>query len=111
MYLDDDIAKIAHEETEKRRQQDPWLEPIKDWLSKPDLELGAARTVVTSREILEECIGITISRTTNRELGRVAHIMVKELGWEKGKFYHKKQAKTTNAFRLPNMSLSALGLE
>lgn len=111
LYLDDDIARIAHEETEKRRQQDPWLEPIKDWLAKPDLELGAARTVVTSREILEECIGITVSRTTNRELSRVAHIMVKELGWEKGKFYHKKQAKTTNAFRLPNMSLSALGLE
>lgn len=113
LYLDDSIAKIAHEETEKRRQQDPWLEPIKDWLSKPDIELGVARTVVTSREILDECIGITLSRTTNKELSRVSHIMVKELGWEKGKFYHKKQGRTTNAFRLPNYAkeLQALGLD
>jgi len=100
LYLEDDIARIAHEETELRRQKDAWIDPIYNWLLRPDIETQERRTVVTGREVLEECIGIPISRITNRELNRIAQIMVKELGWEKGKFWHKKLNRTTNGYRI-----------
>ena len=111
MYLEDSIARIAHEETERRRQKDAWLEPIQEWLVRPDVETGKHREVVTGKEVLEECIGISVSRMTNRELNRVAQIMVKELGWEKGKFHHKKFNKTVNGYRFNSCDLAALGLE
>lgn len=113
LYLDnDELVKLAELETKTRQQEDPWLEPVKQWLQKPDIELNSYRTVVTGYEILEECIGITVSRMTNRDLSRIATIMVKELGWEKGKFYHKKLGRTTNAYRLPDVQqeLHELGL-
>jgi len=110
LYLGDDVIKMANYETEKRRQRDPWIEPIADWLCRTDPEIGSPRSVVTGREILEECIGISISRTTQRELTRVAQIMVKELGWEKGKFHHKKQGKTTNGYKRMAVNLEELGL-
>ena len=111
LYLEDSIARIAHEETERRRQKDAWLEPIQEWLVRPDVETGKHREVVTGKEVLEECIGISVSRMTNRELNRVAQIMVKELGWEKGKFHHKKFNKTVNGYRFNSCDLAALGLE
>lgn len=111
LYLEGELIRMANEETEKRRQRDPWIEPIREWLLRPD-EFGKERTVITGREILEECIGIPVSRMSNRELNRVAHIMVKELDWEKGKFHHKKLNKTTNGYRKKEViSLKALGLE
>lgn len=111
LYLDEELAKMAADEAEKRRQKDAWIDPIQDWLLRPDVEIGEHRNVVTGREILEECIGIPVSRMTNKELNRVANIMVKELGWEKGKFHHKKFNKTTNGYRRPVISLKMLGLE
>lgn len=111
LYLEGELIRMANEETEKRRQRDPWIEPIREWLLRPD-EFGKERTVITGREILEECIGIPVSRMSNRELNRVAHIMVKELDWEKGKFHHKKLNKTTNGYRKKDgINLKALGLE
>lgn len=111
LYLEGELVRMANEETEKRRQRDPWIEPIREWLLRPD-EFGKERTIVTGREILEECVGIPVSRMSNRELNRVAHIMVKELGWEKGKFHHKKFNKTTNGYRKrETVNLKALGLE
>lgn len=111
LYLEGELIRMANEETEKRRQRDPWIEPIREWLSRPD-ELGKERTIITGREVLEECIGIPVSRMSNRELNRVAHIMVKELNWEKGKFHHKKLNKTTNGYRKREViNLKALGLE
>lgn len=110
LFLDSEIAQKAHEETEKRRQKDAWIDTIEDWLLRVDMETGQKREIVTGREILEECIGITISRITNRELNRVAQIMVKELHWEKGKFRHKKFKKVVNGYRRPEIDLKALGL-
>ncbi len=110
LYLEEDVLQMAHFETEKRRQRDPWIDPVADWLCKTDPEIGAPRSVVTGREILEECIGISISRMTQRELTRVAQIMVKDLGWEKGKFHHKKYGKTVNGYKRMSVDLDELGL-
>ncbi len=110
LYLEGNIARIANEETERRRQKDAWIEPIQDWLLRVDIETGKHRDVVTGKEILEECIGISVSRMTNRELNRVAQIMVKELGWEKGKFHHKKYNKTVNGYKFKSCDLAELGL-
>ena len=102
LYLEDEkVREIQEAITEERRQKDPWLEHIREWLERPDIELKALREAVTSKEILEECIGIAIHRVSGRELNRISHIMVKELGWEKGKVYHKKLRKTVNGYKRP----------
>lgn len=112
LYLDKkESCWLAMEETERRRLKDPWTDPVAEWLGRYDHEIKGLRTVVTGKEILEECVGLSISRMGQRELGRIAQIMVKELKWEKGKFHHKKQGKTVNGYRRPSVDLEALGLE
>lgn len=91
--------------------KDPWLDVIEDWMNKKDSETGKIRYVVTSKEILEECIGLSISRVGQRELSRISNIMCKELNCEKGKFYQAKTGKTVRGYRRKTVDLAELGLE
>lgn len=91
LYLDEEISKMAEIETESRMDEDGWKEQVEEWLARPDIETGEIRTQVTANEILEGCIGIPISRVTQREQRRIANIMVKNLGWERKVFRHKKK--------------------
>lgn len=100
LYLDKtEVQIMAHTETEKRMFKDPWLDVIEEWMNKKDVETGKIRYIVTAKEILEECIGLSISRVGQRELSRISHIMCKELNCEKGKFYQPKTGKTVNGYR------------
>lgn len=112
LFLDNkDIQVMAHTETEKRMFKDPWLDVIEDWLNKKDVETGKIRYVVTSKEILEECIGLSISRVGQRELSRVSNIMCKDLNFEKGKYYQAKTGKAVRGYRRKTVDLAELGLE
>ena len=112
LFLDKkEIQIMAHTETEKRMFKDPWLDVIEEWMNRKDSETGKLRYVVTSKEILEECIGLSISRVGQRELSRISNIMCKELNCEKGKFYQAKTGKTVRGYRRKTVDLAELGLE
>lgn len=113
LYLDEEISKMAEQETESRMDVDSWEEPIRQWLARPDAELGEIRERVTANEILQEAIGIPVSRITQREQRRIANIMVKRLGWERKTFRHvKMQGQLVKGYEKPiEVDLKALGLE
>lgn len=114
LYLDkEEIIIMAEQETECRMDVDGWTDKVEEWLNRPDVETGEVRTQVTANEILEECIGIPISRITQREQRRIANIMVKNLGWERKTFRHrKKQGQLVKGYEKAEIiDLRALGLE
>lgn len=78
-WLDEDemVARLARVEQEQRRQQDPWEQPIADWLQ-------SRRTSVTTYEILTLALQLTPAAVTRAHEMRAAEILGL-LGWAKGK--------------------------
>ncbi len=113
LYIDKkEVIDMANKETEKRTEDDPWTDTIRRWLARPDIETGKPKDVVLGTDILEQAVGVPVSKATRAHLSRISFIMTHVLGWEKGKFYIKSEGRTANAYRLPEnvMALESLGL-
>ncbi len=82
LYLHEaDVARIAVEETEKRRPKDAWIDRIRDWLNNPD---GSGKPLDFARadDIYTHAIGGDIKNLSNFEFRRISNAM-QDLGWGK----------------------------
>jgi putative DNA primase/helicase len=64
----------AQPEQMARYNEDPWHDPIKQWLE--------TRTVASTAEILEFCLRVELARQTRSDQIRVGNVML-VLGWER----------------------------
>jgi putative DNA primase/helicase len=92
-WIDDDqLRRVAQEEQELRRIEDPWEAVVADWLDSPTransdgiripLELDGGRVAV--QQILEHAIARPAERQTKSDQMRVGKIL-KLLGWSKSR--------------------------
>lgn len=98
LFIEDDgAAKQAIAEQHARRQIDPWLDRIENWLESDDF--GRKINVITTLEIWTQCLNGMEKNISRREQCRIANIMQNELGWAKGTYYHEEKKKTVNAYK------------
>lgn len=86
-----ELAKLAVEETEKRRLSDAWLDKIRDWLDNPEGN-NKPKEFARADEIYVHAIGGDIKNLSNFEFHRIANVM-QDLGWgnSKGGLIGKKR--------------------
>ncbi len=75
-WLDDDTAAIVEQHNEEHNEDDPWLEAVEDWVTRPNV------TQVTTTELLRHAIGLEVARHDRWAQTRVGRIM-KRLGWKR----------------------------
>ena len=100
LFIEDEAAvDQALAEQHARRQVDPWLERVADWLERD--EFDKRRDIVTGMEIWTKCLMGMEKNITRREQCRIANIMQHELGWTKGVYHHPDLKKTVNGYKRP----------
>jgi len=77
-FKDPALIKAAAEVAEERRQQDPWEEPVRRWLTNPN----RVRTGVTTHQCLVDCLGFETNRLDRREEIRIGSVL-RVLNWER----------------------------
>lgn len=96
---DAEIIKAAETEQAQRVQVDPWQDAIAEWLAKPDRRLEvAAQGFVTTRDILEQCLGFDLDRIERKHEMRVAEAL-KCMQWARRKF--RKNERTIWGYEPP----------
>lgn len=106
LFIEDEAAvDQAFAEQHARRQVDPWLEKISDWLDADEFE--KSRDIVTGMEIWTKCLLGMEKNVTRREQCRIANVMQHELGWHKGVYYHPELKKSVNGYKRPEKGILA----
>lgn len=100
LFIEDkNTVDQAMAEQHARRQVDPWLEKIEEWLDGD--EFGKSRDTVTGMEIWTKCLSGMEKSVTRREQCRIANIMQHELKWVKGVYHHPELKKPVNGYKRP----------
>ena len=85
------LAQPAAEEHQAARYVgDPWQGPIEEWL--------IGRSLVTSHQILSDCLRIELARQTRSDQTRVGNIMVQLKDWTKKNVYFPETGKQRWAY-------------
>lgn len=106
LFIEDDSAvEQAFAEQHARRQVDPWLDKIGDWLDGD--ELNNRRDIVTGLEIWTQCLLGMEKNLTRREQCRIANVMQNELKWIKGVHHHPELKKAVNGYKRPEKGILA----
>lgn len=100
LFIEDQGAvDQALAEQHARRQVDPWLEKISEWLEND--EFDKKRDIVTGMELWTKCLLGMEKNISRREQCRIANIMQQELGWIKGVHHHPELKKPVNGYKRP----------
>jgi len=99
------IIAAATEEQAARLQIDPWTDIIADWLAKPEPRVLVSQMgYVTTRRVLEACLGMDADRIEKKHEMRVGDSL-RVLGWQRWKF--RNGARFEWGFRpVPSVSTS-----
>lgn len=98
LYIDDvRVHEMAVAEQHARRQIDPWVEKISEWLNAD--QFGTARKVVTAMEIWVECLNGVEKQLDRRNQLRIANVLRMELGWKHGVVWSPERQKMVAGYR------------
>lgn len=95
--VDKRIRAIAENVQRARVPGDPWRDMVEIWLDND--EFGNSRNVVTGAEVWTHCIGGLEREYDRMKQIRITGLMVDELGWEQGVFYHPGHGRGVRGFR------------
>lgn len=108
LYITDkEINKIALKEADARREQDPWMGTILDFLNERN-DTGQSKNIVTVMIVYEDCLHGVKRQCGRMDQIRISNILQLELGWEKGYHYDINTKKTIYGFKRPKINLKEL---
>lgn len=95
--VDAELIKAAEAEQAARAVDDPWEELVAEWMER-EKKMATLPEIITTSFVAIQALNLSAKQIDRNGLVRIATIL-RNLGWEKGKFYVKELGKSASAFR------------
>ena len=80
----EEVIEAAKDEQSAREEDDPWTEDVLTWVEEDEPGTISKRQSVTTNEVLEKCLNISVEKKSSFFNKRIAGIL-KKAGWKKKK--------------------------